>query len=71
MDGGVKMKIIKEGDIEHLKLTKRFLCRGCGCVFDADKWEYSSYSSYNEVYFVCPCPTCGRKSLETNVWETD
>ena len=34
------MKIIKEGDLNKLKKIKRFECKECGCIFEADKNEY-------------------------------
>jgi len=34
------MKIIKEGNLNKLKKIKRFECRECDCIFDADKNEY-------------------------------
>lgn len=53
------MKIIKPGDINLLKATKRFMCKKCGCIFEADKGEYRSDSQYNEIYYISTCPTCG------------
>ena len=55
-----KMKIIKEGDIKLLKRVKRFECPDCGCIFEADKGEYQCGSQYNQEYYSCKCPTCGR-----------
>ena len=54
------MKIIKEGDTNKLLKTKRFMCRACGCVFEANKGEYKPGMQYNEEYFYCKCPTCNR-----------
>lgn len=54
------MKIIKPGDKEKLKETKRFLCEYCGCEFEADKGEYNVGEQYNETYYYHPCPTCGK-----------
>ena len=45
------MKIIKNGDMQKLKMTKHFSCKKCGCVFEADKDEYKSGSQYNETYY--------------------
>jgi len=53
------MTIIVEGDLNRLNKVKRFSCRECGCVFDADKTEYTAESQYNETYYKCTCPTCG------------
>lgn len=52
------MKIIKNGDLERLKETKTFECKRCGCVFKAEKGEYTTRSQYNEIYYLCKCPTC-------------
>ena len=45
------MKIIKQGmskaEIEMIKnIVKRFKCRTCGCIFEADKSEYESTQEY-------------------------
>ncbi len=53
------MTIIVEGDLNRLKEIKRFNCRKCGCIFDAEKEEYKVSSQYNEEYYSCICPTCG------------
>lgn len=53
------MKIIKPGDKEKLKETKYFVCKSCGCEFEADKGEYSVGEQYNSTYYYHPCPTCG------------
>lgn len=54
------MKIIKPGDVNKLKETKHFLCKYCGCEFEADKGEYSIGNQYNEIYYYHPCPTCNK-----------
>lgn len=53
------MTIIIEGDLNRLNKVKRFICRECGCVFEADKTEYTADSQYNDIYYKCTCPTCG------------
>lgn len=53
------MNIIKPGNLDFLKGTKKFECRNCGCVFEADKNEYSCGSQYNDVFYICDCPCCG------------
>ncbi len=53
------MKILKEGNLELLKQTKRFSCSYCGCEFEADKGEYKTTNQYNEYYHSCKCPCCG------------
>ena len=34
------MKIIVEGDARKVLTIRRFECRYCGCVFEADNTEY-------------------------------
>ena len=52
------MKILKPGDLSLIKRTKRFECRNCGCIFQADKDEYKINHQYNEEYAYCQCPFC-------------
>lgn len=52
------MKIIKEGDLNKLKKIKRFECKECGCIFEAEKNEYKHGSQYNDTYYYCECPFC-------------
>lgn len=57
------MKIIKQGKTEEelkaiLKETKCFECKTCGCVFEADKGEYTYTTQYNETHYYCKCPNC-------------
>lgn len=59
------MEIIRKGDLRRLKHIKRFYCRDCGCVFDADNTEYQYDNQYNEEYWYCKCPTCGRNAYDT------
>lgn len=55
------MKIIKEGNT--VKLTKVFKCKKCGCIFKADKSEYSATPQMGVMMglpcYECKCPTCG------------
>jgi len=60
------MKIIKNGDMQKLKMTKHFSCKKCGCVFEADKDEYKSGSQYNETYYFCKCPFCSETVYVNN-----
>lgn len=62
------MKIIKHGRPETvLNTVKRFKCGSCGCVFEADKEEYTSGTQYNEIYFQCKCPECGKFANEVRM----
>ena len=54
------MKIIKEGDLKKLKKIKRFECKECGCIFEAEKDEYKWDSQYNVTYYYCTCPCCNQ-----------
>ena len=58
------MEIIKNGDLSKLKETRTFECSRCGCVFKANKDEYSHGIEYCEHYYHCKCPTCGKDSYE-------
>ena len=57
------MKIIKQGISgdelnRKLKQTRRFECRTCGCVFEADKDEYEIETEYIYTTCYCACPNC-------------
>ena len=67
------MKIIKQGKTkEELKVilnaTKRFECKTCGCVFEADKGEYVE-EEYGTTY--CACPNCGKNAFEVKMREIE
>lgn len=57
------MQIIQQGNMEKLKQTKRFTCGACGCIFEADKDEYTvaEYwaAMYDNISASCKCPCCG------------
>lgn len=56
------MKIIKWGNEQKRKEPasniKRFVCKNCGCIFEASKQEYDMYAYYNGPD-QCKCPCCG------------
>ena len=56
------MEIIRKGDINEakrkIKMTKRFECSVCGCIFKADLGEYKCESQYNSTYYSIKCPCC-------------
>jgi Zn finger protein HypA/HybF involved in hydrogenase expression len=63
------MKIIKEGKTKEelekiLKNTKRFECKTCGCIFEAndDEYEYEDDYIYSRHY--CKCPNCEQRANE-------
>ena len=59
------MKIIKTGNLNKLKRTKRFECGHCGCIFEAELGEYHVDTQYNWDYCYCKCPICHRDAYET------
>lgn len=53
------MKIIKEGNIDFAKKIKRFECRKCKTIFEADNREYQYCG--NQIDGDCykaMCPLC-------------
>ncbi len=61
------MKVLLHGrnrDGQWGNRTRRFRCGDCGCLFDADKGEYSIGSQYNELIYTCKCPDCGAVAAE-------
>lgn len=66
------MKIIKQGlpkeEVERIaKATKQFTCERCGCIFEADKGEYSvRQCGYNETEYYCICPNCEIRADESD-----
>lgn len=57
------MKIIQHGrSKQEIKTVKRFRCDSCGCVFEADKSEYSAFNDFDEKKMAlihrCLCPEC-------------
>lgn len=63
------MRIIKQGmtkaEIEKIKkVVKRFKCRTCECIFEADKTEYESEEEYTYITYYCKCPNCEDNAFE-------
>lgn len=63
------MKIIKEGKTKEelekiLKHTKRFECKTCGCIFEANKDEYKHEVDWVYSNYYCKCPNCGQNAYE-------
>ena len=56
------MKIIKRGEIPNK--IKRFTCRYCGTIFEADNTEYRCADQlaylYDGISAYCECPVCGK-----------
>ena len=67
------MKIIKQGkpkeEVDRLiNATKRFECKRCDCIFEADKDEYKSCEfEYNRINYYCICPNCGIQAYEVTM----
>lgn len=57
--GGVRMRIIKDGNVNQLLKLKIFTCEKCGCEFEANNKEYKIDSHRNETYYYAKCPMTG------------
>ena len=58
------MRIIKAGDLERVKSTRRFVCELCGCEWEASGGEYRLETDFrNGHYYVMACPTCRRETV--------
>lgn len=65
------MKILKQGKIKNISGIKRFKCNYCGCVFEAEQGEYKSGQHYNDTYYFCECPFCGKQAPEVVMRRVD
>lgn len=56
------IKIIQNGDLNRLYRTIEFTCNACGCVFEADKEDYTYQYSQREDYgwYEIKCPCCDK-----------
>ncbi len=58
------MKIIRQGNYIIANRIIKFSCENCGCVFEADKDEYTPYyeckNKVCKVRAMIFCPCCGR-----------
>lgn len=63
------MKIIQEGHPERVKkATCRFVCYDCGCIFEAERNEYTDiYALFFSAEMSCPC--CGIRCYGKRVKE--
>lgn len=66
------MKIIKEGKSKEklevlLNKTKRFECKTCGCVFEADNVEYQYLYDYIYSEYYAKCPNCAIRAYEVKM----
>lgn len=54
------MKIITQGDLNKTKRIIRFTCKTCGCVWEAEKSEYTyNFDQRDGEYSSMRCPCCG------------
>lgn len=54
------MEILQNG--KKVTKKKRFSCEACGCVFEAERGEYTEadYMEWNhDIIAKCRCPYCG------------
>lgn len=70
------MKVIKQGKSKEelkaiLSRTKRFECKICGCIFEADYDEYETEEVQIYSYHYCKCPNCGQKANEVKMREIE
>lgn len=70
------MKIIVQGKTKEelkavLNATRRFECKTCGCIFEADKGEYNKEDCFYSVTYYCKCPNCDRNAFEVKMREID
>ena len=58
----MSIKIIQPGDLDKLKHTIEFTCKTCGCVFEADKEDYTYQYSQREGcgWYEIKCPCCDK-----------
>ena len=66
------MKIIKHGNPPDT--TKKFVCKACGCEFEAKKGEYDlavcHVAEFEAIIAaVCKCPECMENADEESVIE--
>lgn len=55
------MKTIIKHGVNPKKIVRNFVCKECGCVFNADFEEYfvSANKNRNTFTFKSVCPECG------------
>lgn len=66
------MKIIKQGKSKEelkaiLNKTKRFECKTCGCIFEANEGEYKFEEDYIYSTYYCKCPNCDGTAFEVKM----
>lgn len=66
------MNIIKQGKSKEelksiLNKTKRFECKTCGCIFEADEGEYIEEDDFYTCVYYCKCPNCEQNAFEVRM----
>lgn len=66
------LNIIKNGSIEEIekrqKQTKEFLCKNCGCEWEADRGDYKVEPGLTDkIYVGMPCPFCGKYTYHMGI----
>jgi hypothetical protein len=59
------VEIIRQGNPEKIKETKRFICSWCGCEWKADKGEYKICETYMAKQYYMDCPCCKKQIVRT------
>jgi RNase P subunit RPR2 len=55
------INIITPGDLRRFEKYKRFICKDCGCVWEAGASKYRYVGTQWEGdSWECRCPTCGK-----------
>ena len=55
------MRIIKYGKAVRLGSDRKFECKHCGCIFIANKDEYTARDDFrNGTFYESTCPGCER-----------
>ncbi len=44
--------------------VRRFRCKRCGCVFEADKRKYKVEEQLFNCVYYCKCPCCSNNAFE-------
>lgn len=62
------MTILKHGDPERLRKPRNFKCDACGCIFVAEKHEYTTKQiDYDgSTTYEAVCPDCHSKATSNN-----
>lgn len=53
------IQIIRQGYLKSPVI--RFVCRNCGCVFDANKDDYKLIATSGGLAYITDCPHCHKR----------